>query len=136
MAQKTLIGLQKSTGDKIISVPTNDRSGQLNITGKVLNSLYNNITSITQLIEAGTNPNGNGNIDVSNIVNRDNYLWGCGGVSHAIDKTYDNSSKYLKELNNPWHTHIYLFSETDNKWYVASSDSKEFKPLTEELAKL
>ena len=134
MAQKTLIGFQNSTEDKIIVVPTNDRSGQLNITGKILNNLYTNITLVKQLVEEGTNPNGNGNIDVSSIVNIDNYLWGCGGVNmQIVHKTYINSSKYLDELDNPWHTHIYLFLETDNKWYVASRDNRTFRSLADEL---
>tara|TARA_Y100000004_G_C8734705_1_gene335749 strand:+ start:79 stop:480 length:402 start_codon:yes stop_codon:yes gene_type:complete len=133
MTEKTLIGFQNSTDNKITVLELCSDSGQLNITGKVLNNLYNNISSVKQLIKEGTNPYTTGRIDVSNIVNIDNYTWGVAGTDLGIGyKEYDISS-YLKQFSNSWYQYLYMFSETDNEWLVASRDNQTFRSLASEL---
>ena len=134
MAVKTLIGFQDSTSNKVTILKLCSDSGQLNITGKVLSNLYNNITLVKQLIEGGTAPNTTGKIDVSSTVNIDNYTWGVVGTHIGVGYEYlDSSSDYLKQFSNSWYQYLYMFSETDNEWQVASRDNQTFRSLASEL---
>ena len=134
MTIKTLIGFQPSLNNKITVLKLCSDSGQLNITGKVLNNLYNNLSSAKQLIEEGTDSNVTGRIDVSSTVNIDNYTWGVVGTHTGIGHKYLNSSsEFLKEFSNSWYHYLYMFSETDNEWQVASKDNQTFRSLTNEL---
>ena len=137
MAIKTTFGIQSSTDNKVTVVKCSDYSGQINITGKILNELYNDVDSVKKLILEGTNPNGTGRIDVSSIVGIDNYTWGSGGtyLGKLVSEVFDDASKYLDEFSSfrsPYQ-YLYMFSEAVNKWYVASRDNQTWRSLADEL---
>jgi len=134
MATKTLIGFQSILNNEVTVLGLCSDSGQLNITGKILSNLYNNTTLAKQLIEEGTDPHITGRIDVSSIVNIDNYTWGVIGTHIGIGcKYFISSSEFLKELSNPWYQYLYMFSEADSEWQVASKDNRIFRSLASEL---
>ena len=136
MATKTLIGFQNATDNKVTVVQCSDRSGQINITGKILNELYTDTNSVKKLMLEGTNPNGTGRIDVSSIVGIDNYTWGSGGTYLGfVHKIYNNTSEYLDQFScfrSPYQ-YLYMFSEINNEWQVASKDNQTFRSLASEL---
>ena len=127
----SIIGIQKTSNEEITTTKVID-SGILETTGKVLNNSYNSLDLVQNLINEGTGEK----LDVSSIVNIDNYTWGVMGAvleSH----TRKSTSKFLRHSIHKLYCHYaYLFSEADDKWYVASIDDSELKPLDEELAKL
>ena len=136
MTTRTLIGFQYSSNSKVTVLELcSDIAGQLSITGKVLNSLYNNTTLAKQLIEKGTDPNDTGRIDVSNIVDIDNYSWGVVGTNLGIGYIKFNTLvDYLEMFSaKTWYQYIYMFSEADNKWYIASRDNQTWRSLADEL---
>jgi hypothetical protein len=131
MATKTLIGFQNSSDNKITVLEHCDDSGQLSTTGKVLNGLYNNTTLAEKLIKEGTSEQ---RLDVSSIVNIDNYTWCLLGTNFGKgSKTYNSLPEFLKQFSNSWHQYLYMFSEADNEWQVASRDNQTFRSLDNEL---
>ena len=136
MAIKTTFGFQDATDNKVTVVQCSDNSGQINITGKILNELYTSTDSVKKLILEGTNPNGTGRIDVSSIVGINNYTWGSGGTYlGVVHKVYNNASEYLDQFSSfrsPYQ-YLYMFSEVDNEWLVASKDNQTFRSLASEL---
>jgi len=130
----TLIGIQNSTNNEIIICESDD-SGVLETTGKILDNLYSNLDSVLSLVNGGTNPTGTGRIDASSTVGIDSFEWGVRGFD-VLGKKLNSTSNFLENIHSIYCNYVYLFSEADNKWYVASNDSKEFKSLDEELAKL
>jgi hypothetical protein len=139
MTTRTLIGFQYSSNSKVTVLELcSDIAGQLSITGKVLNSLYNDTTLAKQLIEKGTDSNDIGDtsrIDVSNIVDIDDYTWGVVGTNLGIGYIKFNTlADYLEMFSvKAWYQYIYMFSEADNKWYVASRDNQTWRSLADEL---
>jgi hypothetical protein len=137
MSQKyTKIGFQNIDG-KITALELCSDSGELSITGKVLNNLYNSTILAKQLIKEGTNSNITGRIDVSNIVGIDSYTWGVAGINLGVGyKVFSSSSKFLELFSNDhklWYQYLYMFSESDNEWQVASSNNPTFRSLASEL---
>ena len=132
MAQKTLIGFKNSTDNKITVLELCDDSGELSTTGKILNSLYNTTILAKKLIEEGTQEQ---RLDVSSIVNIDNYTWYLLGTNFGMGITiYDSSTKFLENFSlNSWYQYLYMFSEVDNEWQVASRDNQTFRSLASEL---
>jgi len=130
METKTLIGFQNSSDNKITVLEHCDDPGQLSTTGKVLNNLYNNTTLAKKLIEDGTLEE---RIDVSSIVNIDDYTWCCLGIGFRGYKIYNSQSEFLERFSNSWYQYLYMFSETDSEWQVASSDNQTFRSLASEL---
>ena len=109
-------------------------SGTLETTGKVLNNLYNTITLAKKLIKEGTASEVSGKLDVSSIVNIDNYEWGLVGTDfseYAVSYA-NNSSNFLEHHSNQYNF-LYMFSEADGEWYVSSNDNQTFRSLANEL---
>jgi hypothetical protein len=132
MAAKTLIGFQNSSDNKITVLEYCDDPGQLSTTGKILNNLYNSTTLAKKLIKEGTLEQ---RIDVSSIVNIDNYTWCVLGTDFNDKgvKIYNSSSEFLERFSNSWYQYLYMFSESDNEWQVASNDNQTFRSLASEL---
>ena len=134
MKVKTLIGFQDAANDKVTILKLCSDTGQLNITGKVLNSLYNNPTLARQLIEEGTNSTENGRIDVSSTVDIDGYTWGVVGMNMGVGfEILNSSSEFLEQFSNSWYQYLYMFSEVGNQWFVASRDNQVWRSLASEL---
>ena len=134
MKVKTLIGFQDAANDKVTILKLCSDTGQLNITGKVLNSLYNNPTLARQLIEEGTNSTENGRIDVSSTVDIDGYTWGVVGMNMGVGfEILNSSSEFLEQFSNSWYQYLYMFSEVGNQWFVASRDNQVWRSLADEL---
>jgi hypothetical protein len=110
---RTLIGLQST--DNKINVVQCDNDGFLETTGTILNSTYNTLSSVNQLMEEGINSN-------------DLFVLGKNYWSYP----YSSSARYLKCHNNRY-KYLYLFSEADNKWYVSSNDNPAFNSLADLL---
>ena len=132
METKTLIGFQNSSDNKITVLKYCDDPGQLSTAGKILNNLYNSTTLAKKLIKEGTLEQ---RIDVSSIVNIDNYTWCVLGTDFGDGfKIYNSLSEFIKQFSrNPSYQYLYMFSETDNEWQVASSDNQTFRSLASEL---
>ena len=134
MKVKTLIGFQDAANDKVTILKLCSDTGQLNITGKVLNSLYNNPTLARQLIEEGTNSTENGRIDVSSTVDIDGYTWGVVGMNMGVGfEILNSSSEFLEQFSNSWYQYLYMFSEVGNQWFIASRDNQVWRSLASEL---
>ena len=110
---RTLIGLQST--DNKINVVQCDNDGFLETTGTILNSTYNTLNSVNQLMEEGINSD-----DL--FVLSKNY-W---------QQPHNSSTRYLKQHNNSY-KYLYLFSEADDKWYVSSNDNPAFNSLADLL---
>jgi len=109
-------------------------SGILETTGKVLINLYNTTTLAKKLIKEGTVSEVSGKLDVSSIVNIDNYEWGLVGTDfseYAISYA-NNSSDFLEHHSNQYNF-LYMFSEADSEWYVSSNDNQIWRELSSEL---
>ena len=141
MSQKyTKIGFQNTDG-KITALELCSDSGELSTTGKVLNNLYNSTILAKQLIKEGTNSNALSQeaerIDVSNIVGIDSYTWGVNGTNLGVGyRIFNSSSKFLELFSTDrksWYQYLYMFSEVDSEWQVASKDNRIFRSLANEL---
>ena len=132
MQTKTLIGFQNSSDNKIIVLEHCDDPGQLSTAGKILNNLYNTTALAKKLIKEGTKEQ---SIDVSNTVNIDNYLWTVLGTDFGMGiEIYNSQSEFIEQFSkNPSYQYLYMFSETDNEWQVASNDNQTFRSLASEL---
>jgi len=132
METKTLIGFQNPSDNKITVLEHCDDSGQLSTAGKILNNLYNTTTLAKKLIKEGTKEQ---SIDVSDTVNIDNYVWTVLGTDFGMGiEIYNSQSEFIKQFSkNPSYQYLYMFSETDNEWQVASSDNQTFRSLASEL---
>ena len=113
ITHRTLIGLQST--DNKINVVQCDNDGFLETTGTILNSTYNTLSSVNQLMEEGINSD--------NLFVLSKNYWSY---------PYDSSSRYLKCHNNRY-KYLYMFSEIDNKWYVSSNDNQTWRLLASEL---
>lgn len=135
----TLIGTQTSTDDKIFLLYSKTL-GTLETTGKLLNNMYNNLDSANELTILGLS-SAQG-VEVKNPSVVDNYTLDLKEFPLYEDFQVENGGVKFPTTTNELlvyqneFTTIYLFSKTDNKWYVSRSDDQEFKPLDEELAKL
>ena len=131
MQTKTLIGFQNSSDNKITVLEHCDDPGQLSTAGKILNNLYNTTALAKKLIKEGTKEQ---NIDVSSIVDINNYTWCVLGTDFGLGvKIYNSQSEFLERFSNSWYQYLYMFSETDNEWQVASKDNQTFRSLASEL---
>ena len=132
METKTLIGFQNSSDNKITVLKYCDDSGQLSTAGKILNNLYNSTTLAKKLIKEGTLEQ---RVDVSSIVNIDNYTWCVLGTDFGSGfKIYNSLSEFIEQFSkNKSYQYLYVFSESDNEWQVASSDNQTFRSLASEL---
>jgi len=132
MQTKTLIGFQNSSDNKITVLEHCDDPGQLSTAGKILNNLYNTTALAKKLIKEGTKEQ---SIDVSNTVNIDNYLWTVLGTDFGMGiEIYNSQSEFIEQFSkNPSYQCLYMFSETDNEWQIASNDNQTFRSLANEL---
>ena len=132
MQTKTLIGFQNLSDNKITVLEHCDDPGQLSTTGKILNNSYNNTTLAKKLVNEGTLEQ---RIDVSSIVNIDNYTWCVLGTDFGMGiEIYNSQSEFIEQFSkNPLYQYLYMFSEADNEWQVASSDNQTFRSLASEL---
>ena len=132
MQTKTLIGFKNSSDNKVTVLEYCDDPGQLSTAGKILNNLYNSTTLAKKLVKEGTLEQ---RIDVSSIVNIDNYTWCVLGTdfSNRGIKIYNSPSEFLERFSNSWYQYLYMFSESDNEWQVASNDNQTFRSLASEL---
>jgi len=134
----SIIGLQKSNTSRISIAPCTTE-GNLNTTGKILNNLYADFSSVENLILKGFNTTPEQSLTASSEITEivgEEIIWQV--LGHNLqNKEVANVDKFLKH-HKPGgkYLFLYMFSEADNKWYVSRSDDQEFKPLDEELAKL
>jgi len=128
---QTLIGFQNSSDSKIIVLELCSDSGELSTTGKVLNNLYTSTSLAKNLIEGGT-PN-ESKIDVSSVVNIDNYMWGLIGTNFGTGYRILNTIDEFQQLHSSVYKYLYMFSEADGHWYVSSNDNQTFRSLASEL---
>ena len=113
ITHRTLIGLQST--DNKINVVQCDNDGFLETTGTILNSTYNTLSSVNQLMEEG--------IDSDDLFVLSKKYW---------QQPHNSSTRYLKQHNNSY-KYLYLFSEADDKWYVSSNDNQTWRLLDNEL---
>jgi len=128
MAKHTKIGFQQTNGTITLLELCSD-SGNLEVTGKVLNTLYTNLSSVNTLIQEGAN-----NIDISSITNIDNHIWGVHGTNFS-DYGYQilDSPSQIQEYHSLDYFYFYYFSEVHNKWFVSSNDNQIWRELSSEL---
>tara|TARA_R110002074_G_scaffold371443_1_gene546573 strand:+ start:73 stop:465 length:393 start_codon:yes stop_codon:yes gene_type:complete len=128
---QTLIGFQNLSDSKIIALELCSDSGELSTTGKILNNLYTSTALAKKLIEEGT-PNEN-KIDVSSVVNIDNYMWGLVGTNFGTGYRILDTVNEFQQIHSSVYKYLYMFSETDGEWHVSSNDNQIFRSLANEL---
>ena len=128
---KTLIGFQNSSDSKITVLELCSDSGELSTTGKILNNLYASTVLAKKLIEEGT-PN-ESKIDVSSVVNIDNYMWGLVGTNFGTGYRRLDTVNEFQQIHSSVYKYLYMFSEVDGEWYVSSNDNQTWRLLDNEL---
>ena len=128
---QTLIGFQNLSDSKIIVLELCSDSGELSTSGKILNNLYTSTALAKKLIEEGT-PNEN-KIDVSSVVNIDNYMWGLVGTNFGTGYRILDTVNEFQQIHSSVYRYLYMFSETDGEWHVSSNDNQIFRSLASEL---
>ena len=128
---QTLIGFQNSSDNKITVLELCSDSGELSTTGKVLNNLYASTSLAKNLIEEGT-PN-ESTLDVSSVVNIDNYMWGLVGTNFGTGYRILDTVNEFQQIHSSIYKYLYMFSEADGEWHVSSNDNQTFRSLASEL---
>lgn len=126
MSTRSNIAIERK--NKTVEVVYCHWDGYLSNNGQILLDNYKDIDKINNLILKGDISSLGENIEDCNFYEDENY-------SAIFFKSLD---EYLKQVDTLWIEYIYIFSESEGKWYyIETNDNWKFKkPVTKEQLKL
>lgn len=126
MSTRSNIAIERK--NKTVEVVYCHFDGYLSNNGQILLDNYKDIDKINNLISKGDISSLGENIEDCNFYEDENY-------SASFFKSLD---EYLKQVDPLWTDYIYIFSESEGKWYyIETNDNWKFKkPVTKEQLKL
>lgn len=126
MSTRSNIAIERK--NKTVEVVYCHLDGYLSYNGQILLDNYKDIDKINNLILKGDISSLGENIEDCNFYEDENY-------SARFFKSLD---EYLKQVDTLWIEYIYIFSESEGKWYyIETNDNWKFKkPVTKEQLKL
>lgn len=126
MSTRSNIAIERK--NKTVEVVYCHWDGYLSYNGQILLDNYKDINKINNLISKGDISSLGENIEGCDFYEDENY-------SARFFKSLD---EYLKQVDTLWIEYIYIFSESEGKWYyIETNDNWKFKkPVTKEQLKL
>lgn len=126
MSTRSNIAIERK--NKTVEVVYCHWDGYLSYNGQILLDNYKDINKINNLISKGDISSLGENIEGCDFYEDKNY-------SARFFKSLD---EYLKQVDTLWIEYIYIFSESEGKWYyIETNDNWKFKkPVTKEQLKL